>query len=99
MNFVLVRNCSIFVSVKIYPALCNYSLFREMGGRFRFTREVPSALGPPIDFESRRKSFQMKKKRRKDADDELELEALNGAAAHNSLTNNSKAIEIVVVNG
>jgi hypothetical protein len=58
MNFVLVRNCTIFVSIKAYPAVCNYSLFKKMGGVFSFTREVPQLLkNSPRTFE--RKSIEV----------------------------------------
>lgn len=80
MNFVVVRNCSIFTSMKIYPAICNYSLFLKMGGKFEFTRDVPSPLGSePIDLEKRRKSLESKRRRRKDeVEDAVELERLHG---------------------
>ncbi|CRL07557.1 CLUMA_CG020522, isoform A [Clunio marinus] len=81
LNFVLIRNCSIFASVKIYPAICNYSLFRKLGGKFEFTREVPSPIGPNIDFESRRRSSDIKKKRRKDGED-FEMETLQTVQIH-----------------
>lgn len=43
INLILIRNSAIFLVVKIYPALCNYSLFRKMGGEFRFNREVKTS--------------------------------------------------------
>lgn len=52
LNFILVRNCSIFVSIKIYPSICNYSLFKDLGGKFTFTRDVPQLLrNSPRTFE------------------------------------------------
>lgn len=78
VNFILIRNCSIFASVKIYPAICNYSLFKKMNGKFKFTREVPPVLGTKIDFEKRRKSSDSMKKRKKDGND-FELETLHKA--------------------
>lgn len=39
LNFILIRNCLIFLAVKLYPSLCNYSLFRKMGGKFQFERD------------------------------------------------------------
>lgn len=55
----------------------NYSLFKKMGGKFEFTREVPSPIGPSIKFENRRKSFETKTKRKKLEKNEYELEKLN----------------------
>jgi hypothetical protein len=71
-NFILVRNCTIFVSVKIYPAVCNYSYFKVNGGTFTFTREVPQFLrSSPRTFD--RKSFDEKRRRRsKNKRDNLE---------------------------
>lgn len=74
VNLILIRNCSIFVSIKLYPAICNYSLFKRMGGKFEFTREVPSPVGPAVDFE-RRASARVSA--RKIAENGHELEALN----------------------
>lgn len=40
VNLILIRNCLIFLAVKSYPSLCNYSLFRKMGGKFQFERDL-----------------------------------------------------------
>lgn len=78
VNMILIRNCSIFVSVKVYPLICNYSLFKKMNGKMEFTREVPTALGGPVNFENnRRKSLEKKNKRLRDKKNEHELEVLN----------------------
>lgn len=78
LNFIMLRNCSIFCSIKFYPAICNYSLFKKMGGKFQFSRDVPSVIGPPVDFESKRKSFETKGKRQKKGEaNEFELEQLH----------------------
>ena len=71
VNLILIRNCSIFCSVKIYPAICNYSLFKKMKGKFKFTREVPTA----ISYENR-KSLTFPRRREK-KENEFELETMN----------------------
>lgn len=78
VNFILIRNCSIFSSVKLYPAICNYSLFKKLGGKFAFTRETPTV--DPNEVESRRQSANARRKDKKAAE-EFELEELN---KHNS---------------
>jgi hypothetical protein len=76
VNLILIRNCSIFASVKIYPAVCNFSLFRRMNGRFEFSRDVPNPIGPPIDFNKRKNHKHNKKKKYAESNHtELELEA------------------------
>lgn len=54
-----------------------------MNGKFKFTREVPNPIGGPINFENRRKSFETKRKRRKE--DEHELETLHTVKVENNL--------------
>lgn len=92
INLILIRNCSIFASVKLYPAICNYSLFKKLNGKFKFTRDVPPVLGSPIDFQNKRKSFDEKKKKLKDGN-EFELETL-----HKNKNGNHQTLETVIVN-
>lgn len=58
VNLILIRNCSIFASVKLYPAICSYSLFKKMNGKFKFSRDVPSIISRPKDTATKRKSFE-----------------------------------------
>lgn len=80
VNLILIRNCSIFMSIKVYPAICNYSLFKRMGGKFEFTREVPSPVGPPVDFE-RRASARVSARRIAENGHEMEALTKNGKKA------------------
>lgn len=89
-NFILIRNCSIFASIKIYPAICNYSLFKKLKGKFKFTRDVPSAIGPSIDFESRRRSTETKRRLKEKANG-FELEELHSIKVQNGLETNNKS--------
>ncbi|XP_070501479.1 uncharacterized protein [Chironomus tepperi] len=67
MNFVMVRNCSIFASVKFYPAICNYSYFRDVGGKFTFSRDIPQLLrSSPKTFERRNESRRVSKRKGKE---------------------------------
>lgn len=59
-----------------------------MGGKFQFTREVPQPIGPSVNFESRRKSFEVKKKRSKQ--NEHELEVLHKVTVVNESSRNDK---------
>lgn len=47
-----------------------------MGGKFQFSRDVPS-IGAPIDFENRRRSHEIKRQRRKKEKNDFELEKLH----------------------
>lgn len=67
-NWILVRNAAIFLAVKIYPALCNYSLFRKLGGEFRFHREVKTSR--------RRRKEDLDNLDKKADDDIMEMQAL-----------------------
>lgn len=67
-----------------------------MGGKFKFTREVPQAIGPNIDFDNTRKSFETKKKRRKGEENEHELETLNKVKGVND--DSGRVVEIVINN-
>lgn len=62
-----------------------------MNGKFEFTREVPSPIGPPMDFESRRHSHQ--KKKLKNKKDEYELEALHEVKIANEASKNPEKYE------
>ncbi|CAG9810538.1 unnamed protein product [Chironomus riparius] len=80
MNFVMVRNCSIFASIKFYPAICNYSYFRDVGGKFTFSRDIPQFLrNSPKTFErrsqyaERRRISKMKEKRETENVHELQV--------------------------
>lgn len=97
VNLILIRNCSIFVSVKIYPAICNYSLFKKLNGNFEFTRDVPSALPfrEPIDFERRRRSQYEKKISRRNESLQLEMESLNKEKDNENLSSEN-ILEVVV---
>jgi hypothetical protein len=99
VNLILIRNCSIFVSVKFYPAICNYSLFKKLNGKFEFTRDVPLALPfrNSTNFESPRRSHNAKKVSKRNGSVEVELEALNkGSEENGNSKGNEKEIEIVV---
>lgn len=54
-----------------------------MNGKFEFTRDVPSAIGPSIDFESRRRSSENKRRRRKGEETDFELESLHSIKVQN----------------
>lgn len=96
-NFILVRNCSIFVSVKLYPAICNYSLFRKLDGKFEFTREVPQR--DTTEFQNKRKSFESKKSRNKIEENHFELETLNKKRSNKQRTmTNVDEIKVIVNN-
>jgi len=80
MNFVMVRNCSIFASIKFYPAVCNYSYFRDVGGKFTFSRDIPQFLrNSPKTFERRslntesKRISKMKEKRETENVHELQV--------------------------
>jgi hypothetical protein len=89
INLILIRNCSIFVSFKIYPAICNYSLFRKLDGKFKFTREVPSATNPK-NVDNRNRYFKTKQNQN---EENLELEILN---KKESKMSSEQKIEILV---
>lgn len=73
MNFVMVRNCSIFASIKFYPAVCNYSFFRDVGGKFSFSRDIPQLLrNSPKTFERRSERIESKRISRKKEKQETE---------------------------
>lgn len=72
VNLILIRNCSIFASVKLYPAICCYSLFKKMNGKFQFSREVPSIISREKSFTSKQKSFEERKKKLKQHEEEAE---------------------------
>lgn len=59
-----------------------------MKGKFKFTREVPSPIGGPINFESRRKSLETKRKRKKE--DEHEMEKLHTVKVESEFSKNTK---------
>jgi len=64
-----------------------------MNGKFKFTRDVPSPIGPSMDFESRRHSQQ--KKKLKNKKDEYELEVLHEVKIDNETSRNHEKYEKV----